>query len=264
MLMERSATKRTILWSAGGVVAIAFVTAWLRATSDLWWPAFSLTLDSPLRGGLAWLLALSWLVALFGFLDRILKWSRPHAAVVVVAGFVIGFLIGTLVRGDTRLLPPSARERAYESRLSRVTARKIGFGEVPGGMMCSPIAVIEEEGVRRAAHRLRCKLVAAYRDGFLNYIIIVGGPDVERVDRVLRRAVRWLPEHRGSIIKIVLVTPEPVPDNTREKLQSKGLKVEQAEYEPPPASPAGWVGRRIRRPLPMNPRSYDRRLGDRK
>jgi hypothetical protein len=51
--------------------------------------------------------------------------------------------------------------------------------------------------------------------------------------RALRRAIRWLPEYKGSKLEILIVTPSSIPDSTREALQEKGLKFKEIEYEFP-------------------------------
>ncbi len=80
---------------------------------------------------------------------------------------------------------------------------------------------------------MRSAIIAGLDDRFLHHVITVGGPRADLIDKVCRGAARRLPKVLRGNITIVLVTPEPVSDNTRQVLKDKGLKVIEVEHEFP-------------------------------
>lgn len=223
----------------GGAALIALVTGVLRAWWAWWWPAVPLSHDG-LSVHFLWLLMAGLLGPLLGILGRRRQWSYMAAAVV---GVVVGFAVGTVFaeNGD----PPraSSREYAMMMHLLDVAGPSIASSEITGGLTGTTIAVVDEAGINNAAIRLRRAICEGFADDFFTHIITVGGPDAALTARVLQKAVRWLPRHRGSKLEILIVTPSPIPDNAKQALEGKGIKFREIEHEFPDPSPKGGLTR---------------------
>lgn len=227
----------TVLWTLGGVAVIAGVTAWLRATVDGWWPAFDAALAGRLAQRFVWLLIVALVAPLVGLLDWKLGWSRWHLGAVVLAGLLIGYVAGGLLRADSQTPPTSWREHAYRVHLLSVVQPHMRADEIRGGLMAISIPVVDADRAAAATMKLRQAIIEADDLSFLHRFITVGGPDTELVDAVLRKAVRWLPQCRRGNIEIFVVTPSPIPESTVKRLEGKGLKIRHIKHQFPDPLP---------------------------
>lgn len=224
---------RTVLLTLGGVAVIAGATAWLRAAVDWWWPAFDAALGGRLAQRFVWLLAVALVAPLLGLLDWKLGWSRWHLGAVVLAGLLIGYVAGGLLRADSHTAPTSWREHAYRVHLLGVVQPHMRSHEIRGGLMAISIPVVDADRAAAATMKLRQAIVEGDDLSFLHRIITVGGPDTELVDAALRKAVRWLPQSRRGNIEIYVVTPSPIAEGTAKRLEGKGLKIRYVEHQFP-------------------------------
>jgi hypothetical protein len=215
--------RRDILATVGVLVAVAVVAAAVRAT--LWW---RLQMVSPLTMRYAMLAAVAAVIALLRALQTRLRWSLCECVAVVAIGLAGGLWFGRTLAAvaGNRPMPPA--EHSCMVHLFGVVADRTSPDD-PGGSVGMTVAVVDRSRVPDAAARVR-EAIASRSGGS---VVILGGPQTKLVDETCRRAVRWLPEIQGGNATIVLVTPEPISDNTRQVLEDKGLETIEIEHEFP-------------------------------
>ena len=229
--------KKTFGSALLGIVLIACVTGLLRATAGLWWPVVSVYTGVRLLRRFVFSLAIVLLAPAVWLLRSRLGWSRVHIAIVVVSGLLVGYLLAGLLAGENDV-PMSPREHGMMVQLLGVVS---SGGKLPGdgALLGTTIAVPDCRAVAGAAAKVRKALVQGLSGGFFNHLVTVGGPDTESVEKVLRRAVRWLPECRRGNIHITIVTPASISDNTRQILREKRFKLQEIRHaftDKPPKS----------------------------
>jgi len=220
---------RMVLLAVVGVLLVACVTAVLRVSWEFWGPMVVSPSDAERKVHFLVLLLIGMLAPLFAVVSRKVDWSARGIGAVVLAGLVIGLVVGTLLTDRAASDRFSPAEHAYMMYLVHATRPHIDFNKIHGGLMSTSIAIVEQDAVSSAAKRLRNAVRKGCDDRLLYHIVTLGGPDAELVEQVLCRAARWLPRYGRSNMQIIVVTPAAVSDRAIAAFTEKGYEVKQAQ-----------------------------------
>ena len=167
------------------------------------------------------LIATAWIVAY--------KKGRQWGIIIFICGIGIYLPVKYLLTPRNVVYPENPLSAEYQLNLKYLieasTQSPSDFSNIRGALFASSLAIVDGNDFPLLTKRLRYDFRKACRNKFFFHIFVLGGLNVRGIDQPLLEASKRLSISDKNNIRIVVVAPTTISDETKTTLEKRGIKI---------------------------------------